>query len=105
MDRRVVALVVERIALPQRAEAPPEIIDERPRQEGLLPAGAYPLPPVHIVVYKRPVLPVREVRLLFLPSARCSGRLNGSACPAPAMDISVVAFCVLACVFQKWVAT
>lgn len=40
VDRRVVALVIERIALPQRAEAPPEIIDERPRQEGLLPAGA-----------------------------------------------------------------
>ena len=50
--RRVVALVVERITPTQGAEAPAEIIDEGPREERLLPAGAYPLPPVHIVVHE-----------------------------------------------------
>lgn len=40
VSRRVVALVIERITLPQRTEAPPEIVDQRPREERLLPAGA-----------------------------------------------------------------
>jgi hypothetical protein len=60
----VTPIIVQRVPCAQRTEAPLEVVDEGPGEEGLHPAGAYPLPPVNIVVNGGGSLAVGEVGFL-----------------------------------------